>query len=198
MNRQYSQQQQPNGPANRMQDHTLCWRWHLCQCNTTDAYQNKESQIHSAISHTFNVDFWCLSTNKSSAGEEHQAVYCIKDATDGGEVRTSLTSLVMGMAGGTRGLLPSSSRVKNSILFSSSHSAYDPISRYLLCRSISQTTACSQHLWRRCRAHWYEYRMHKGKRMLHGSDSACCVCPCVCCIPHHNAPHCCSVSCSVG
>ncbi|KAA6421800.1 MAG: hypothetical protein FRX49_08119 [Trebouxia sp. A1-2] len=30
--------------------------------------------------------------------------------------------------GGTRGLLPSSSRVRNSILFSSSHSAYDPIS----------------------------------------------------------------------
>lgn len=181
MNRQYSQQQQPNGPANRMQDHTLCWRWHLCQCNTTDAYQNKESQIHSAISHTFNVDFWCLSTNKSSAGEEHQAVYCIKDATDGGEVRTSLTSLVMGMAGGTKGLLPSSSRVRKSILFSSSHSAYDPISRYLHCYSITQITACSQHLWRTCR------------NICHATR----VCPCACCT-HDDSPQCCSVCRSVG
>ena len=44
---------------------------------------------------------------------------------------TSLTSLVMGMAEGMRGLLPSSSRVRNSILFSSSQSAYEPMSRYL-------------------------------------------------------------------
>ena len=44
---------------------------------------------------------------------------------------TSRTSWVMGMAEGMSGRLPCSSVVRNSILLSSSHSAYDPMSRYL-------------------------------------------------------------------
>lgn len=47
------------------------------------------------------------------------------------EQLTSLTSPVMGMAGGTKGRFPSSSLVRNSSLLSSSHSAYEPRSRYL-------------------------------------------------------------------
>ncbi len=47
-----------------------------------------------------------LVSNKSADSQEHKSVHRTEDATDGGEVRTSLTSLVMGMAGGTRGLLP--------------------------------------------------------------------------------------------
>ncbi len=143
--RQYSLQQQPVEPANRMQDHTLCWHQHLCECNSRClSEQGKPEYTGLLRTHTMLVFY--VSINKGSTGEEDQAVRCIEDATGGVEVRTSLTSLVMGMAGGTRGLLPSSSRVRNSILFSSSHSAYDPISRFLHCQSISQTTACSQHL----------------------------------------------------
>lgn len=64
VNRQYSQQQQPVQPAQQMQDHTLCWHQHLCEYNTTGAYQSKESQIHSTIMHTCNAGFWCLHHQK--------------------------------------------------------------------------------------------------------------------------------------
>lgn len=60
----------------------------------------------------------------------HTVIMCLCECSRHSKC-TSLTSLVMGMAEGMRGLLPSSSRVRNSILFSSSQSAYEPMSRYL-------------------------------------------------------------------